>query len=129
MRFTFDVWTLDADRRQLLNRGDPVYISPKDFDLIKLLAEHNEREFSKAELHQRLWPDTFVSDGSLTILIAEIRQVLEDDADRPRFIRTVRRFGYGFFAPVARLDPAQAVPDSLNSLVIWGNRSMAISNG
>ena len=102
MRFCFDRWTLDADRRLLMRGSDPVSLSPKAFDLLKLLAEHHERAFSKIELHQHLWPNTFVSDGSLTILIAEIRQVLQDEADRPRFIRTVRRFGYGFCMPVVR---------------------------
>ena len=49
-------------------------------------------------------PETFVSDGSLTILVAEIRDVLNDDAEQPQFIRTVRRFGYGFCAPVTAQD-------------------------
>jgi DNA-binding winged helix-turn-helix (wHTH) protein len=129
LRFSFDPWTLDADRRLLLlNGADPVSLSPKAFDLLKLLAEQHERAFSKAELHQHLWPDTFVSDGSLTILVAEIRQALHDDADRPRYIRTVRRFGYAFCAPVVRADPA--TPASPRSAwVIWGNRSIAVPDG
>ena len=130
MRFSFDAWTLDADRRLLLHGGDPVSLSPKAFDLLRLLAEHHERAFSKAELHQHLWPDTFVSDGSLTILVAEIRQVLQDDADRPRFIRTVRRFGYGFCASVKRTDHAsQTSPAPRHAWVIWGNRSIAVGEG
>jgi DNA-binding winged helix-turn-helix (wHTH) protein len=129
LRFSFDAWTLDADRRQLLHGGDPVSLSPKAFDLLRLLAEHHERAFSKAELHQHLWPDTFVSDGSLTILVAEIRQVLKDDADQPRFIRTVRRFGYGFCASVVRADALQTFVESRSAWVIWGNRSIAVAEG
>ena len=129
MRLTFDVWTLDADRRLLLRGPDPVSLSPTAFDLLRLLAERHERAFSKAELHQHLWPETFVSDGSLTILIAEIRQVLADDADRPRFIRTVRRFGYGFCAPVVKIGATPPFTGSRSAWVIWGNQSMAISEG
>lgn len=128
MRLSFGGWTLDADRRLLLQGSEPVSISPKAFDLLKLLAEHHERAFSKAELHQELWPDTFVSDGSLTILVNEIRQVLKDDADRPRFIRTVRRFGYGFCAPVTEADARPAAPSRL-AWLIWGDRSMAVAEG
>jgi DNA-binding winged helix-turn-helix (wHTH) protein len=128
LRFSFDSWTLDAGRRVLLRGGDPVSLSPKAFDLLRLLAEHHERAFSKAELHQHLWPDTFVSDGSLTILIAEIRHVLQDDAERPRFIRTVRRFGYGFCAPVETMD-ASPISPQVNAWVIWGNRSIAVREG
>ena len=128
MRFNFDAWTLDADRRLLLRGGEPVSLSPKAFDLLKVLVEHHERAFSKAELHRQLWPDSFVSDGSLTILVAEIRQVLQDDADRPRFIRTVRRFGYGFCA-VVRSDASQTPEEPRHAWVIWGNRSIAIAEG
>ena len=129
MRFSFDAWTLDADRRLLLHGGDPVSLSPKAFDLLRLLAEHHERAFSKAELHQHLWPNTFVSDGSLTMRVAEIRHVLQDDADQPRFIRTVRRFGYGFCASVVRTDASKKSVEPRNAWVIWGNRSIAVAEG
>ena len=130
MRLSFDAWTLDADRRLLLHGGEPVSLSPKAFDLLRLLAEHHERAFSKEELHHFLWPNTFVSDGSLTILVAEIRQVLKDAAERPRFVRTVRRFGYAFCASVVRTDAAHALSGaSRTGWVIWGNRSIAVDKG
>lgn len=129
MRFSFGAWTLDADRRLLLQGGVPAPLSPKAFDLLRLLAEHHERALSKAELHQHLWPDTFVSDGSLTILVAEIRQVLQDDANRPRFIRTVRRFGYGFCASVVGTDASQTPAEPRSAWLIWGNRSIAVADG
>ncbi len=129
MRFSFGAWTLDSDRRLLLHDGEPVAISPKAFDLLRVLAEHHERAFAKAELHKILWPKTFVSDGSLTILVAEIRQVLQDDPDRPQFVRTVRRFGYGFCAPVVRTDPSPASVAPRQAWVIWGNRSIAVGEG
>ena len=129
MRFSFGPWTLDANRRLLLHGGDPVSLSPKAFDLLRLLVEHHERAFSKAELHQLLWPDSFVSDGSLTILVAEIRQVLQDPADRPQFIRTVRRFGYGFCASVIRADAPLSAAVPRNAWVIWGNRSIGVAEG
>jgi DNA-binding winged helix-turn-helix (wHTH) protein len=129
LRFSFHAWTLDADRRVLLHGGELASLSPKAFDLLRLLAEHHERALSKAEIHRHLWPDTFVSDGSLTILVAEIRQVLKDDADHPRFIRTVRRFGYGFCAPVVRTDVAQTAQEPRAAWVIWGDRSIGVAEG
>jgi DNA-binding winged helix-turn-helix (wHTH) protein len=129
LRFTFDRWTLDTHRRVLLRGSEAVSLSPKAFELLKFLVEHDERAFSKAELHEHLWPNTFVSDGSLTILIAELRQVLQDDASQPRFIRTVRRFGYGFCAPVAKTDSPQVSSTVRNAWVIWGHRSIAVAEG
>src|SRR5687767_7305122 len=127
MRLKFDSWEIDTDRRLLTHGGAPASLSPKAFDLLVVLAQHHEKAFSKAELHQLLWPETFVSDGSLTILVAEIRGVLNDDAEQPRFIRTVRRFGYGFCAPVTTQN-ASPFPSLSGGggWVIWGNRSIAI---
>jgi DNA-binding winged helix-turn-helix (wHTH) protein len=126
MRLTFGSWEVDTDRRLLTHGGAPVSLSPKAFDLLVVLAQHHEKALSKADLHHILWPDTFVSDGSLTILVAEIRDVLNDDADRPQFIRTVRRFGYGFCAPVIKQDASPFPSPSGGGWVIWGNRSIAI---
>jgi DNA-binding winged helix-turn-helix (wHTH) protein len=128
MRLTFGSWEVDTDRRLLTHGGTPAALSPKAFDLLVVLARQHEKAFSKAELHRILWPDTFVSDGSLTILVAEIREVLNDDAEQPRFIRTVRRFGYGFCAPVT-IQHASPLPSLSGGggWVIWGNRSIAIA--
>jgi DNA-binding winged helix-turn-helix (wHTH) protein len=127
MRLKFGSWEVDTDRRLLTHGGAPASLSPKAFDLLVVLARHHEKALSKAELHQILWPDTFVSDGSLTVLVAEIRDVLKDEAEQPRFIRTVRRFGYGFCAPVTNQD-ASPFPSLSGGggWVIWGNRSIAI---
>src|SRR5688572_1504966 len=128
MRLKFGSWEVDTDRRLLTDGGAPASLSPKAFDLLVVLARHHEKAFSKAELHEILWPHTFVSDGSLTILVAEIRDVLNDAAERPQFIRTVRRFGYGFCAPVTRQDASSdPSPSGGGGWVIWGHRSIALA--
>jgi hypothetical protein len=104
-----------------------VRLSPKAFDLLTLLATNDDRAFSKGELHEQLWPNTFVSDGSLTILIAEIREVLGDDAQRPQYVRTVQRFGYAFCAKVST--PRASSPDRLSGKhgwLVWGERCVPL---
>jgi DNA-binding winged helix-turn-helix (wHTH) protein len=130
MRLTFGSWELDTGRRLLTRSGAAASLSPKAFDLLALLAGAPEKAFSKAELHAHLWPDTFVSDGSLTILVAEIRDVLEDNADKPEYVRTVRRFGYGFCAPVA-IAPATkpSTAKHSNGWLIWGDKSIELADG
>jgi DNA-binding winged helix-turn-helix (wHTH) protein len=96
MRFHFNPFTLDQDARQLFRSNEVVHLSPKAFELLKALLESRPRALSKPELHARLWPDTFVSDANLAILIREIRTALDDDARAPRFVRTVHGFGYAF---------------------------------
>ena len=96
MRLRLGDLTFDPDARQLLRGAEEVHLSPKGFELLKVLVEARPRALSKKELHERLWPDTFVSDANLSSLAAEIRQALDDDPREPRFIRTAHRFGYAF---------------------------------
>ena len=96
MRLRFGELTFDPDTRQLLRGREEIHLSPKAFELLKTLIDHRPRALSKNELHQHLWPATFVSEASLASLIAEIREALGDIARQPRFIRTVHRFGYAF---------------------------------
>ena len=126
MPLVFGPWTLDAERRQLLREGVHVRLSPKAFDLLTLLATH-DKAFSKGELHEHLWPNTFVSDGSLTILIAEIREVLGDDAQRPQYIRTVQRFGYAFCAKVTtQRAPGAGWPEVSHGWLVWGEQCVPL---
>src|SRR5262249_6985771 len=96
MRLSFGDWTFDPDSRQLLGVAGPVHISPMAFDLLGALLLARPRALSKAELKDRLWPDTAVAGTNLPALVNEVRHVLGDDARRPRFIRTVQRHGYAF---------------------------------
>jgi DNA-binding winged helix-turn-helix (wHTH) protein len=88
--------TFDGESRQLLRGADEVHLSPKAFELLKVLIDRRPRALSKQELHEHLWPDTFVSEVNLASLIAEVRSALGDTAHEPTFIRTARRFGYAF---------------------------------
>jgi DNA-binding winged helix-turn-helix (wHTH) protein len=96
MRIGFGDFVLDSETRQLLGRGEIVHIQPKAFQLLELLLEDRPRAVSKARIHERLWPGTFVSDATLTSLLVELRSVIGDEARNPRFVRTVHGFGYAF---------------------------------
>ena len=96
MRFLFGDFTVDEETRQLLRSEREVHLSPKAFDLLTALLRARPRARSKAELHAHLWPDTFVSESNLAMLVAEVRSAIDDDARAPRFVRTVQRHGYAF---------------------------------
>jgi DNA-binding winged helix-turn-helix (wHTH) protein len=103
--------TFDCDTRQLLRGRTEVHLSPKAFELLKLLIDARPRALAKAELQERLWPDLFVSETNLASLVAEIRRALDDDAQRPRFVRTAHRFGYAFCGEaVTEGRPVEATP-------------------
>src|ERR1700674_1041030 len=96
MRVQFGGFTLDSSTRELFRGVGPVHLSPKAFQLLLALIETRPKAISKADLHERLWPSTFVSEANLAGLIAEMRGALQDDAREPRFIRTIYGFGYSF---------------------------------
>ncbi len=96
MRIRFGDFVLDSETRQLLADGKSVHISPKGLQLLELLLERRPRAVSKDEIHDRLWPGTFVTEATLTSLLAEVRSAIGDDARGSRYIRTVHRFGYAF---------------------------------
>ena len=131
MRLHFDSFTLDQDTRQLLRSDEVVHLSPKAFELLKALLESRPRALSKSDLHARLWPDTFVSDANLAILIREIRAALDDNARAPKFVRTVHRFGYAF-SGVAVEDEQAAAAQSPRQSTFWligAGRKFALVEG
>jgi DNA-binding winged helix-turn-helix (wHTH) protein len=96
MKLRIDDCVIDTDTRQVLRLGRELPLSPKAFQLLAVLAEARPKALSKHELHQALWPDTFVVDANLSNLVGEIRATLGDSARDPRFVRTVHGYGYAF---------------------------------
>jgi DNA-binding winged helix-turn-helix (wHTH) protein len=95
---SFGPFTLDHESRQLLSGVDrqPVHLSPKAYELLRVLVDTRPRAVAKNELHERLWPSTFVSEATLASLVAELREALGERGREARFIRTVHGFGYAF---------------------------------
>jgi DNA-binding winged helix-turn-helix (wHTH) protein len=131
MTFRFGSLTLDTESRALFREGRPVAISPKAFKLLQVLLEGRPRAIPKAELHQRLWPDTTVSDVNLPTLIAEIRNAIGDGARSPEFIRTVYGYGYAFHGPATTLRRDGSPASSTDRIfrLLWGQREVALSDG
>ncbi len=101
----------DSGRRVLLRHGSVRPLAPKAFQLLELLLDRRPAAISKTEIIARLWPETFVSDGSLHNLVAELRAALGDDSRTARFIRTIPRYGYAFHGDAR---PAPAVDNEVS---------------
>jgi Tol biopolymer transport system component/DNA-binding winged helix-turn-helix (wHTH) protein len=98
----FGVFELDLDARQLRKAGRRLRLAPQPLQLLAILLERPAEVFTRDELRQRLWgADTYVDfDRSLNKAIGTLRDVLNDDADAPRYIETLPRVGYRFIAPL-----------------------------
>jgi DNA-binding winged helix-turn-helix (wHTH) protein len=96
MAHAFGDFVFDAKARLLTRKGEAVHLTAKACELLHLLASRRPDAVAKKEIHHQLWPDTFVSDVSLTTLIFELRTALGESARAPRFVRTVHGYGYAF---------------------------------
>jgi DNA-binding winged helix-turn-helix (wHTH) protein len=96
MRVCFQGFVLDTAMRQLFRGETRVHLEPKALELLELLVARRPEAVAKTEIQRRLWPDTFVSESSLTGLVAQVRKALGDDRRQERFLRTVHGFGYAF---------------------------------
>jgi DNA-binding winged helix-turn-helix (wHTH) protein len=128
VRWHFENYVLDAERRQLLLEGAEVHLSPKAFRLLEILIESEPRALSKKELYDGLWPDTFVTESNLAGLVRELRDALSDRNRTARFIRTVHRFGYAF---AVHASPTNAIepPRKTHYRLVWDNREIVLDEG
>ena len=130
MRTHFGPFTLDPATRQLLEAGRPIHLSPKAFDVLQVLVEARPTVVPKTDLHDRIWPGTYVVDANLSVLIGEIRRALADSAQTPRYIRTVHKVGYAFCGDAADA-AAQPRPSGGGSRfwLAWNDRTLALAPG
>src|SRR5262245_3827435 len=129
MQVRFGPFTLDTATRQLSRGNTDRHLSLKGFELLCLLVEHRPRALSKAELHERLWPSTFVSDATLSSLVAEVRSALGEKAKGGHFVRTVHRFGYAFAARATERPPSDRMRDCARCWVVWEFGHVALGEG
>ena len=80
-------------------------------DTLVVLVEADGRLVTKQDLMERVWPGTFVEEGSLARNVSALRRALGDTAEEPRYIETVPRRGYRFSAPVRRASASPAAED------------------
>jgi DNA-binding winged helix-turn-helix (wHTH) protein len=126
MRVSFAEFVLDTAMRQLLRRGTRVHLEPKALELLELLVGRRPEAVSKIEIQRRLWPHTFVSESSLTGLMAQVRKALADDRRQERFLRTVHGFGYAF---VGEIGEAAARAPAASARLIWEDSVLVLQRG
>ena len=90
---TFDRCTIRREVRQLLVDGKPAKLGARAFDLLLTLIEHRDREVSKNELLEIVWPGLVVEENNLQVHVSALRKLLG-----PQAIATIPGRGYRFTA-------------------------------
>ena len=105
----FGSFELHPGAGELRHQGDLVKLAPQPLKVLELLTRRSGEVVTRAEIREHVWSgDTFVDfEQGLNFCIRQIREVLGDTADAPRFIETLPRRGYRFLMPVTPVPSAE----------------------
>ncbi len=113
--FRLGDWEVRPHHNELVSAQETRHIEPKAMDLLVFMASNAPEVMSKDAIIDFVWEGRFISEGTLTNTIAELRRALGDDARHPRYIETIPKRGYCLVAAVENVssstaDDAQAPP-------------------
>ena len=91
MRYLFEEYAFDTDRRELHRGADVVSVAPQVFDLLDYLIRNRERVVSKDDLIDAIWNGRIVSDGALTTRLNAARTAIGDSGEEQRLEMRQRR--------------------------------------
>ena len=94
---SFDGLRIDPNTREILVRGEPATLTAREFDLLHHLASSPGRVYTRDQLMELVWGYTFSADTStVTVHVRRLREKVEPDPARPRYLQTVWGVGYRF---------------------------------
>ncbi len=83
--------------RQVVRAGVPLDLTPTEFDLLHFLVTHPKQAFTRQQLLDQVWHYDYYGDpGTVAVHMRRLREKVELDPSRPRYLRTVRSIGYRF---------------------------------
>jgi len=123
--YAFGPFRLDSARHLLLRDGEVVSLTPKAFETLALLVERNGEVVEKDELMQKLWPNTFVEENSLTRNISVLRKALGEGRNEHHYIVTVPGRGYRFVASVSEVLDERAQPMAQETIKASSDQAVA----
>lgn len=86
---------IDLNRFQVYVRGEETELTPKEFELLRVLATHPGKVFSRDELLERIWGYEYVGDTrTVDVHVRHLRQKIEKDPSNPEYVETLRGIGY-----------------------------------
>jgi TolB-like protein len=111
LRYLFEHYAFDTDRRELHRGTDVVTLPPQVFDLLGYLIRNRERVVTKDDLINAIWNGRSVSDAALTTRLNVVRSAVGDSGHEQRLIKTLPRKGFRFVGQVREVQGWSAGPD------------------
>ncbi len=86
---------LDDETKAVTVDGEPVNLTPIEYNILLLLMRHPGRVYSSAQIYEQVWNETaFGSEGAVAVHIRHLREKLEIDPSNPRYLKVVWGLGY-----------------------------------
>jgi Tol biopolymer transport system component/DNA-binding winged helix-turn-helix (wHTH) protein len=98
--FQLGPWRIEPQLNRVSNGERTVQLEPRLTQVLVCLARRQGRVVPRADLLDTVWPDVVVGEENLTGAISELRRILGDDSQSPRYIETIRKGGYRLLMPV-----------------------------
>jgi DNA-binding response OmpR family regulator len=90
-----DELLINVDTHEVRLEGKEIKLTPREFDILELLARNRGIVFSIQKIYEKLWGEEFLeSDNTVMVHIRKIREKIERDSRNPKFIKTVWGVGY-----------------------------------
>ena len=105
--YRFGKFVFDADEQTLFREHTQIHLPVKEFEILRVLVENNEKLLTKDEMMSAVWHDTFVEESNLAQYISRLRKIL--NADGVQYIKTYPKRGYRFSADFSERDDATVV--------------------
>jgi serine/threonine-protein kinase len=107
-------WRVDPELDELSREGQTIRVEPRLLQLLLYLAAHAGRVVDVQQLLDEVWSNVVVTQGSVYQAIAQLRRILGDDSEHPKYIENLPRRGYRLIAQVAPWNGVDSVapPDS-----------------
>lgn len=117
--FELGGWEVRPRNNELVSGSETRHLEPMVMDLLVFMTASAPEVVSKNAIIDTVWDGRFISEGTLTNTIAELRRVLGDDARRPRFVETIPKRGYRV---IAEIKGADSIADDGRGVVEWSVR-------
>jgi TolB-like protein/Tfp pilus assembly protein PilF len=127
LRYLFENYAFDTDRRELHRGADLLSIAPQVFDLLDYLIRNRERVVSKDDLISVVWSGRIVSDAALTTRLNAARNAIGDSGKTQRLIKTLPRKGFRFVGEVRKASESLG-PEVANNLAGPKNSTPTVPN-
>lgn len=92
---TYGSLSIDREKCCAYKNGEPIELGAKEYKLLLHFMEHPEKVFTKRQLYNAVWDEEYYfDDNTIMVHISRIRNRIEDDPQKPMYLKTIRGIGY-----------------------------------